>query len=408
MKRHPGNILARPSLDEIFRFYAGKHYTRVKRFIPAFLRRKMKKWDISPQGGLYRMLTALLYGLRLIDALLRRIYSNPWRVPVTPVYALTGSALAVTFVVSLAHWPDPVSSMDVDGLLLTRDSQSLLVWSEEGMAETGFSDIEIPPELYPIGDNSTNNLHNFQIATVLNSSRKVLRSESGTSDQIASLSLLNVDSRINKPAKPKYPPVNGLHHIALRDETLWDIAQAYGVDCDLIEGYNPHINPRKMQIGQKVFIPGADSPVVIPRKSKMILPIRDAWVVSGFGMRKHPLGGVLRFHRGIDMPADVGTPVRAVMDGVVEEVGWRGTLGRYIKIKHAGGFETVYAHNSQIEVKAGEKIREGRIISYSGSSGRSTGPHLHFEVIKNGKHVDPEQFLPRLSHTRPSAGYARN
>ncbi len=406
MKRHPGNILARPSLDEIFRFYAGKHYTRVKRFIPASLRRKMKKWDVSPQGGLYRMLTALLYGLRLIDALLRRIYSNPLRVPVTPVYALTGSALAIILIVSWAHWPEPISLMDVEGLLLTReDSHSLLVWSEESIAEPGFSDIEIPPELYPVGDISPNN---FQIMTALSSSKKVLKSESGISDQIASLSLLNFDSRINKPTKPKYPPVNGVHHIVLRGETLWDIAQAYNVDCELVEGYNPHINPRKMQLGQKVFIPGADSPVVIPRKSKMILPIRDAWVVSGFGMRKHPLGGVLRFHRGIDMPADVGTPVRAVMDGVVEEVGWRGTLGRYIKIKHAGGFETVYAHNSQIEVKAGEKIREGRIISYSGSSGRSTGPHLHFEVIKNGKHVDPEQFLPRLSHTRPSRNYALN
>lgn len=405
MKRHPGNILARPSLDEIFRFYAGKHYTRVRRFIPVFFRRKMKKWDVSPQGGLYRMLTALLFGLRLIDALLRRIYSNPWRVPVLPVYALTGTALAVAFVVSWAHWPDPVSLMDVDGLLLScEDSHSILAWSEETITVPSLTDIEIPPELYPVGDLYSN----FQHMTALNSSKKGIKTDSVPPDQVASLSLLNFDSRINKPAKPKYPPVNGVHHVVLRGETLWDIAQAYSVDCELVEGYNPHINPRKMQLGQKVFIPGADSPIAIPRKSKMILPIRDAWVVSGFGMRKHPLGGVLRFHRGIDMPADVGTPVRAAMDGVVEEVGWRGTLGRYVKIKHSGGFETVYAHNSRIEVKAGEKIREGRIISYSGSSGRSTGPHLHFEVIKNGKHVDPEQFLPRISHTRPSKNYTLN
>ncbi|MGC9326357.1 MAG: M23 family metallopeptidase, partial [Candidatus Hinthialibacter sp.] len=119
-------------------------------------------------------------------------------------------------------------------------------------------------------------------------------------------------------------------------------------------------------------------------------------IVSGFGMRKHPMGGAIRFHRGIDLKADRNTPVRAVMDGVVVEAGWQGALGRCIKIKHSGGFETVYAHNNSIKVRKGERIKQGQVIGLSGNTGRSTGPHLHFEVIKNGKHVNPVQYLPRI------------
>ncbi|MBN2329615.1 MAG: peptidoglycan DD-metalloendopeptidase family protein [Candidatus Omnitrophica bacterium] len=205
---------------------------------------------------------------------------------------------------------------------------------------------------------------------------------------------------------PKPIPPDGIHHKIRQGETLWDIAKAYGVKCDLLERYNPDVNPRRMQLDQKIFIPGADSPVVITRKSRMVSPISNTVIVSGFGMRKHPLGGVLRFHRGIDLKADSGTPVRAVMDGVIIEAGWQGTLGRYIKIRHSGGFETVYAHNSRIKVRKGQRVKQGQTISLSGNTGRSTGPHLHFEVIKNGKHVDPVQYLPRINHS-PSSRYTK-
>ena len=402
MKRHPGNILARPSFEEIVNFYTGKHFRRMKSCLPAFIIRKIKSWVLSPQGGLYRMLTALLFGLKLIHAQTARFSSKPWRMPAIPIYALTGAAFAIAFVLLLAHWPNPTTPLDVNGLLLSNsDSQQVLAWSEDSPTNSFAADFEIPPELYPIRNITTNSQVVASIAIPGNSNR----SDLDNIDIIASLSPANRDLSKSETADSKFPPVNGVNHIVRRGETLWDIAKAYGLECEALEGYNPHIDPRRMQLGQKIFIPGADSAKVIPRKTKMIVPVRNAWVISGFGMRKHPLGGVLRFHRGIDLPADTGTPVRAVMDGVVTEVGWRSSLGRYVRLKHSGGYETVYGHNSKVKVKAGERVKEGRIISLSGSTGRSTGPHLHFEVIKNGKHVDPEQYLPRLSHSRPSKRY---
>lgn len=397
MKRHPGNILARPSWEEIANYYVGKYFVRVKATIPAFMSRNVKKWVFVPQGGLHRMITVFLIGFRWIQNWLSRIVSKPWRVPTLPICAISGSAIAIAFVFTRAQWPTPINPLNVDGLLLSQNtSDSFITWSDGSKDDNSTPEIDIPPELYPITDNSFDSQVIASLDFPVNNSNR----ESDETSMIASLCLTNQDSLESKPSIQKFPPVNGIYHTVRRGEILWDIAQAYSVDCDLLKGYNPQINPRKMQLGQKIFIPGADNVIAIPQRTAMILPINNAWVISGFGMRKHPLGGVLRYHRGIDLPADVGTPVRAVMEGVVNEIGWRGTLGRYVIIEHSGGFETVYGHNSMIEVKVGDHVKEGRIISRSGSSGRSTGPHLHFEVIKNGKHVDPEQYLPRMSHAR--------
>jgi hypothetical protein len=404
MKRHPGNILARPSLIEIVFFYALKNFGRVRVFMPALMRRNVKRWILAPQGGLHRMITALLLGFRVIHTYLSRVLSKPWRVPALPIYAAAGSLVALTLVITRAQWPAPVTPLDIDGLLLSQvdTSQNFIAWSNDNAEDNPVSAMDIPSELYPETEIAVDSQVIASLDFPVNNPTRGL----DDGELIASISLTNHNSLDNKVSARQFPPVNGIYHVIRRGETLWDIAKAYSVECDQIEGYNPHINPRRMQMGEKIFIPGADNVVVIPQKTQMILPINNAWVISGFGMRKHPLGGVLRYHRGIDLPTDIGTPVRAVMEGVVTELGWRGTLGKYVMIEHSGGFETVYAHNSVIEVKVGEHVKEGRIISRSGSSGRSTGPHLHFEVIKNGKHVDPEQFLPRLSRTRPRTQYA--
>ena len=114
-------------------------------------------------------------------------------------------------------------------------------------------------------------------------------------------------------------------------------------------------------------------------------------ISSGFGMREHPIDKVRKMHRGIDLPAPAGTPVYATADGVVTMVKTSPDgYGKYIKIKH-GEYETVYAQLSAFDVKIGERVLRGKIISRVGSSGASTAPHLHYEVIKNGKPVDPEK-----------------
>ncbi|MDD2868195.1 peptidoglycan DD-metalloendopeptidase family protein [Neomegalonema sp.] len=114
-------------------------------------------------------------------------------------------------------------------------------------------------------------------------------------------------------------------------------------------------------------------------------------VSSRFGTRRHPISGYTRMHQGVDFAAPTGTPIIAAGDGVVTRRGWVGGYGNYVEIKHNNQFTTAYAHMSNFhkEVKRGSRVNQGQIIGYVGSTGNSTGPHLHFEVIKEGSKIDP-------------------
>jgi murein DD-endopeptidase MepM/ murein hydrolase activator NlpD len=127
------------------------------------------------------------------------------------------------------------------------------------------------------------------------------------------------------------------------------------------------------------------------RKALMRTPINGARLTSGFGVRRHPILGFSKMHRGIDFGAPTGTPIFAAGDGMVEVRGPNGAYGNYIRIRHYGGFSTAYAHLSRYakDVAAGKRVRQGQVIGYVGSSGRSTGPHLHFEILKNAAQVNP-------------------
>jgi len=112
-------------------------------------------------------------------------------------------------------------------------------------------------------------------------------------------------------------------------------------------------------------------------------------ITSPFGWRLHPVLGVYSFHTGIDIGVPQGSPVIAVLDGVVRYAGELGGYGRTVILDHGNGITTLYAHNSELKVKKNDVVRAGSLIAYSGSTGRSTGPHLHFEVRVNGRPVDP-------------------
>jgi murein DD-endopeptidase MepM/ murein hydrolase activator NlpD len=123
--------------------------------------------------------------------------------------------------------------------------------------------------------------------------------------------------------------------------------------------------------------------------SQMIkMPVQGR-LTSGFGERFHPILGYERFHAGLDLAAAAGTPIVAAADGKVMSAGWTGGYGQAVEIAHAGGIETKYGHMSRIAAYAGEVVHRGDIIGYVGSTGLSTGPHLHFEVMKNGRPVNP-------------------
>jgi len=129
------------------------------------------------------------------------------------------------------------------------------------------------------------------------------------------------------------------------------------------------------------------------KKALMKTPINGARLSSPFGMRKHPIDGFNKMHQGTDFAAPKGTPIMASGDGIVKKAGWCGGGGNCVKIKHNSTYQTIYAHMSKFakNIRSGVRVKQGQVIGYVGSTGKSTGPHLHYEVIVNGKKVNSQK-----------------
>ena len=147
--------------------------------------------------------------------------------------------------------------------------------------------------------------------------------------------------------------------------------------------------------GTEGWIPGADVPYI--GADGFCSPIGAGWesrVTSEFGYRSDPFTGETRGHTGMDLAVPTGTPVRAALPGTVTAAQYHSSYGYYVIIDHGSGLSTRYAHNSQLLVRVGQTVETGDIVSLSGSTGRSTGPHLHFEVRVNGQRTNPRYYLP--------------
>ena len=127
-------------------------------------------------------------------------------------------------------------------------------------------------------------------------------------------------------------------------------------------------------------------------------PVNNAIMRSGFGSRRHPILGYVKMHTGVDWATPYGTPIFASGNGVVEKVGWEGGYGKYVSLKHNNGYETAYGHMSAFAkgMEVGKRVRQGQVIGFVGSTGQSTGAHVHYEILVNGRFVDPMRVkLPR-------------
>ena len=127
------------------------------------------------------------------------------------------------------------------------------------------------------------------------------------------------------------------------------------------------------------------------RKALMKMPVDGARLTSRFGVRRHPILGYNKMHRGIDFGARAGTPVMAAGSGTVEFAGRNGGYGRYLRIRHNGRYKTAYAHLKAFRrgIRRGKRVTQGQIVAYVGSTGRSTGPHLHYEILVDGRRINP-------------------
>ena len=148
-------------------------------------------------------------------------------------------------------------------------------------------------------------------------------------------------------------------------------------------------------------IPGfAPQSVSIPS----LIPVNGVKLTSDFGMRWHPVLGGRRQHKGVDLGAPVGTPIHAAADGMVSRADWFSGYGLYVALEHGGTIQTRYGHMSRLAVAAGQMVRKGDVIGYVGSTGRSTGPHLHYEVRIAGEAVNPVPYLQAGQLQRSAPG----
>jgi murein DD-endopeptidase MepM/ murein hydrolase activator NlpD len=200
--------------------------------------------------------------------------------------------------------------------------------------------------------------------------------------------LLQIDQII------RIPNQDGILYAVKRGDTLDSIAEKYEADIDSILTAN-ELFSEAINAGTSLFIPGARlsrTDLQEINGDLFIWPVRG-YITSRYGYRPSPFTGVRQFHTGLDIGAVQGSPVRAGMAGRVSAVGFDGVSGNYVVISHHSGYRTLYAHLSVIRTKVGAYVRGGDIIGDVGSTGLSTGPHLHFTVYKNGVTVNPQALI---------------
>ncbi|MCR5698968.1 MAG: M23 family metallopeptidase [Treponemataceae bacterium] len=194
----------------------------------------------------------------------------------------------------------------------------------------------------------------------------------------------------------RIPSTDGIIHTVRKNESLASISKKYDLTPEALLDVND-LSSSVLQVGQEIFIPGAklDPNVIKQTLGKMFMtPIKAKWRLSSpYGERSDPFTGVKKFHTGMDMACPTGTPVYSTMDGRVIEVSFNRIFGNYIIVSHANGYQSLYAHLSATNVKKGQYVYQGNKIGLVGSTGYSTGPHLHFTVYKNGKLVNPQKLL---------------
>ncbi|WP_294428769.1 peptidoglycan DD-metalloendopeptidase family protein [uncultured Treponema sp.] len=198
--------------------------------------------------------------------------------------------------------------------------------------------------------------------------------------------------------KLRIPSTDGLVYKVVAGDSLNSLSVKYHVSVEEILDAND-LDSDTLTKGMELFIPGAKLDSASLKKAMgelFVYPITAAWrLTSRFGPRKDPFTGVASNHTGIDMACPTGTPIRAAMSGKVVYVGWSNIFGNYVIISHGNGYQSLYGHMSKTLVKKGQGVDQNTRIGLVGSTGYSTGPHLHFTVYKNGNLVDPLSLLKK-------------
>ncbi|MDR0598182.1 MAG: M23 family metallopeptidase [Treponema sp.] len=210
---------------------------------------------------------------------------------------------------------------------------------------------------------------------------------------IASNGIANA-RRLREGETIRIPNMDGIPYTVKRGDSLSKISAAMETPVEAILDAN-NMDSDTITVGMSLFIPGARmraEDLKLALGELLSYPVRGR-LSSSYGWRNDPISGARRFHAALDLAANTGTPVKASMDGKVSTVGLNSVYGKYIILSHDGGFQTLYAHLNTVAVAQGAYASRGSKIGEVGSTGYSTGPHLHFAVYKNGKPVNPLEYL---------------
>lgn len=192
------------------------------------------------------------------------------------------------------------------------------------------------------------------------------------------------------------PPRGGAEDGPAADYTIREIASELGSLVDLVQDRHRKLDRIEGLIDDENRLARHIAPSA--------WPVPSGYISSGFGFRVHPIKKARLFHQGVDFASPRGTPILAYDEGVVTFSGKKGGYGRMVDIRHRDGLVTRYAHNQANLVKEGDQVKRGQKIATVGSSGTATGPHVHFEIIKDGKAIDPMRYLDRQPPRRMLAG----
>lgn len=378
MRPNKGKLLAPPTPKEIVYYFLREIWQCVLH--PSKSMRRRTGYRQGVIGRLGVMLTIIAFIYFALVYIQEKLFVLFHRVP-SPVYAtlcsVVVSCLALQSVQLL-----PVPSAQLDVVTLTEPFakiESVMVYPDDN---SSYISAKIPDELKPENDMEFMTIEPFTVA-YKGQTNSLWNNPAGTEDK---------PKRIIAQLPKNY---NFIEHTVEPGENLSLIATAYNVPLQQLQMYNPDVEPRSMQVNQKIRIPGVNQPKKIQRRvdATLLLPVKSDIVNSGYGYRRNPIGGNIRFHHGVDFKSTYGANVYASMDGKVVEANGQGALGKHIILRHANGLETVYAHMTRYHYRNGDTVSRGQVIGEVGSTGRTTGPHLHYEIHKNGKSVNPAKYI---------------
>ena len=290
---------------------------------------------------------------------------------------LTPSGNIVTHTFQSAFFTLPLSSEVIVDLNVAQEAELSAIKPEE--AEGDFSKVSYTEFILSRGDTLSDLAQRYNI----------------TVSTLASFNKIDNARSLQAGRRYRIPDREGLLHVVKNGESLEQIVAKYDADMNAILDTNDLPNTAIVP-GLELFIPGA---ALSDWELRLISGELFSYPVSGrltsrFGYRNDPFTGIRRFHYGIDLAAPTGRSVRAAMEGRVSYIGNQaGGYGKYVILKHPGGFQSLYAHLNGFNVSSGQSVARGQVIGWVGNTGRSTGAHLHFSIIKNGRFQNPYNYL---------------